>query len=65
LDSELVVKQLNREYRVKDKDLAVVFMKVYNASQGFKKVSYRHVRREMNKEADALVNKALDARGGK
>lgn len=62
LDSELVVKQLNREYKVKDKGLAVVFMKVYNASLGFKKVSYRHVRREMNKEADALVNKALDAR---
>ncbi len=62
LDSELVVKQLNREYKVKDKGLAVVFMKVYNASLGFKKVSFRHVRREMNKEADALVNKALDAR---
>ncbi len=65
LDSELVVKQLNREYKVKDKDLAVVFMKVYNASQGFAKVSFKHVRREFNKEADALVNKALDERAGK
>jgi ribonuclease HI len=60
LDSELVVRQLNREYKVKDKDLAPLFMKIYNAAMGFKKVSFRHVRREMNKEADALVNKALD-----
>lgn len=60
LDSELVVKQLKREYRVKDKDLAPLFVKVYNGALGFKKVSFRHVRREMNKEADALVNKALD-----
>jgi ribonuclease HI len=60
LDSELVVKQLNREYKVRDKDLAPLFMKIYNASMGFKKVTYRHVRREMNAEADKLVNKALD-----
>jgi ribonuclease HI len=60
LDSELVVKQLNREYRVKDKDLAQLFIKIYNAVMGFKSVSFRHVRREMNKEADKLVNRALD-----
>ena len=60
LDSELVVRQLNREYKVKDKNLAVIFMKVYNAGQTFSKVSFKHVRREYNKEADALVNKALD-----
>jgi ribonuclease HI len=61
LDSELVVKQMKREYKVKDKDLAALFMKVYNACQGFKKVTFRHVRRELNKEADALVNKAIDS----
>ena len=60
LDSELVVKQLKREYKVKDKGLAPLFMKVYNAAMGFKKVFYRHVRRELNTEADRLVNKALD-----
>lgn len=60
LDSELIVKQLNREYKVKDKDLAVIFLKVWNISQGFKKVSYRHVPREKNKEADRLVNEAID-----
>ena len=60
LDSELVVKQLNREYRVKDGDLAKLFLEIYNASVGFKSVKYSHVRREMNKEADRLANEAMD-----
>ncbi|MBP9802013.1 ribonuclease HI family protein [Patescibacteria group bacterium] len=62
LDSELVVKQLNKEYRVKDADLAKLFVKVWNLSQEFKSISFRHVRRELNKEADRLVNLALDSR---
>ena len=62
LDSELVVRQLNREYKVKNKELAPLFMKVYNLSQGFKKISFQHVIRERNKEADALVNKAIDSK---
>jgi ribonuclease HI len=60
LDSELVVKQLNREYKVKDKDLAKVFVKIWNLTLKFKKIKFFHVRREANKEADALVNQALD-----
>lgn len=60
LDSELVVKQMNREYKVKDKDLAQLFVKVYNLIQGFKKVTFTHVYREQNKEADQLVNEAID-----
>jgi len=60
LDSELVVKQLNREYKVKDKDLAPLFIKVWNLSLSFKKITYNHIRREKNKEADKLVNEAID-----
>lgn len=60
LDSELVVKQLNREYKVKDKDLAPLFVQVWNLSLGFKKVTFQHVPREKNKEADKLVNEAID-----
>lgn len=60
LDSELVVKQLNREYKVKDKDLAPLFIKVWNLSLGFQKIVFRHVPREQNKEADKLVNEAID-----
>jgi len=62
LDSELVVKQLNREYKVKDKDLAVQFMKIWNILPEFKKVTFTHVRREQNKTADRLVNEVLDER---
>ena len=60
LDSELAVKQLNREYKVKHPEIAKRFLEVWNLQQGFKKVTYRHVRREFNKEADALVNECID-----
>ncbi|MDO8592553.1 MAG: ribonuclease HI family protein [bacterium] len=63
LDSELVVKQLNREYRVKDKGLAPLFVSVYNLSLGFKKIAFKHIRREKNQWADKLVNLALDQAG--
>ncbi|MBI5765600.1 ribonuclease HI family protein [Candidatus Falkowbacteria bacterium] len=62
LDSELVVKQLNREYKVKDKGLAPLFVKIWNLAQGFKKISYKHIFREQNKLADRLVNEAIDER---
>ena len=60
LDSELVVKQLKREYKVKDGGLAILFVKAWNQMNDFKKVSFHHVRREQNKLADKLVNEALD-----
>ncbi len=60
LDSELVVRQLNRQYKVRDADLAPLFLQVWNLSTGFRKVTYTHVRREMNKDADRLVNQAID-----
>ncbi len=60
LDSELIVKQINREYKVKDKDLAKLFIKVYNLIQSFEKINFYHVRREENKRADQLANEAMD-----
>jgi ribonuclease HI len=60
LDSELVVKQLNHEYKVKNADLAPLFLKVYNLSLKFSKISFTHIRRELNKEADRLANEAMD-----
>lgn len=60
LDSELAVKQLNGEYRVKNPDLAKIFLQVYNLRPHFREIRFTHVRREFNKEADAMVNKALD-----
>lgn len=60
LDSELAVKQLNGEYRVKNENLAKLFVQLHNLRQKFQKIVFSHVRREFNKEADAMVNKALD-----
>jgi ribonuclease HI len=60
LDSELVVKQLSGEYKVKDKDLAVQYLKIWNLQNEFKSVTYKHIYREKNTAADSLVNQALD-----
>ena len=60
MDSELIVKQINGEYKVKNPDLAPLFLKFYNLRVGFKKFSVTHIRREKNKEADRMVNKAID-----
>jgi len=60
LDSELVQQQLSGNYKVKNQDLASLFVKVWNLQQGFKKVKYTHVYRTDNKEADKLVNQAID-----
>lgn len=60
LDSELVVKQMRREYKVKEPTLQKKFIEAYNAAMQFKKISFRHTLREGNKEADAILNKILD-----
>jgi len=60
LDSELVCKQINRLYKVKDEKLQLLFLKVYNLKLDLKNIEFKHVRRELNKVADALVNEALD-----
>jgi len=60
LDSELVVKQLNGEYRVRNKDLMPIFLEIKNYLKNFSQVSFSHVRRELNKEADRLANEAMD-----
>jgi len=59
-DSELMVSQLNGEYKVKEDDLKPLFIEVWNLKQEFRSVVFRHVRREENKNADALVRRALD-----
>lgn len=60
MDSELVMKQMRREYKVKEPTLQKLFIQAYNAAAQFKKVAYKHTRRENNKAADAEVNKILD-----
>lgn len=60
LDSEIVVQQLNRKYKVKNSDLASLFVKIWNASQNFKFIEYNYIPREENKLADSQVNLCLD-----
>lgn len=62
-DSELLVKQLNGVYRVKNEGLKPLFLKAQSLLRTFSSVSVKHVRREENKEADALANEAMDVRG--
>jgi len=60
LDSELVQQQLTQRYKVKNQELGSLFVKVWNLAMGFKKVKYVHIYRTDNKEADKLVNEAID-----
>lgn len=60
LDSELVVKQLNHEYKLKEEYIQKNFIEIWNLMLEFKNVIFRHIPREQNKVADALVNEALD-----
>jgi len=66
-DSELMVRQLNGQYRIKDAALKPLAAKILAFRDKFVKqgaaVSFNAVRREFNKNADALANKALDAGG--
>lgn len=62
-DSELLVKQLHREYKVKNAGLAPLFVRAWNLAQSFRLCTFRHIPRERNREADALVNAAIDHRG--
>lgn len=60
LDSLLVVQQLKGEYKVKDKELGKLFLKAWNLMAGFQKITFQHIPREKNKQADQLVNEELD-----
>ena len=59
-DSELVVRQVEGKYKVKDAALRELHTEVKRALAGFQSWSIRHVRREHNAEADRLVNEVLD-----
>ena len=62
-DSELVVKQLRGEYRVKHPNLKPLFAAAQALVRGFREVRFEHVRRADNARADGLANEAMDCRG--
>lgn len=63
LDSELVAQQLKGEYRVKNPSIKPLFEQALHLLSGFKKFTIKHIPREKNKEADKLVNKAINLGG--
>ena len=67
LDSELVVKQLLGEYKVRDHKLMHLFLKVQKIQERFEKIIYVHVSREDKFQmiADELLNEELESRGFK
>ena len=64
-DSELVVKQLNHQYKIENEDLQPLFFQVWNLMLDYGSVRFVHVFREQNKDADRMVNNALDSQGRK
>lgn len=62
MDSELVCKQLNNEYQIKEETLFPLFIQVHNLHVStFPTLSFEHVRREANAHADRLANEAMDS----
>ncbi|MGE0057456.1 MAG: ribonuclease HI family protein [Dehalococcoidia bacterium] len=61
MDSELLVKQATGVYRVKHPGLIPLSVRVNELRRKLDAVTFKHVRREFNKQADALANRALDA----
>lgn len=62
LDSELVVKQMKGEYKIKNKELFDIAQKIKNIERKLSsKITYTHVPRVENKQADLLVNQMLDS----
>ena len=59
-DSELVVKQMEGSYRVKNEMLKILVKLAEHLRQGFEEVKIRHIVRKGNREADKLANQAID-----
>lgn len=60
VDSELLYKQLTGQYKILNKELQPLFIEIWNLKQDFKEVTFIHIPREQNKEADRLVNASLN-----
>lgn len=64
-DSELVVKQINGQYKVKHPDMIPLHREARQLLSKLPRASLSHVRREQNREADRLANQALDERASR
>jgi ribonuclease HI len=59
-DSELLIRQLNGEYKILDEKIQPLFLKIWNLRLDFKKLKFKLIPREKNQEADRLVNETLN-----
>ncbi|MGD8374081.1 MAG: ribonuclease HI family protein [Candidatus Woesebacteria bacterium] len=62
IDSLLIVNQMSGIYQIKNRDLWPIYTNIKDLISKFDKVTFKHVPRELNKEADAMVNRILDER---
>jgi ribonuclease HI len=62
-DSELLVNQMNGKYKILEENLQPLFLELWNLRLDFKKVKFKLISRNKNKEADKLVNQTLDSLG--
>jgi len=60
-DSELLIKQLAGVYKILEPKIQLLFLEVWNLRLDFKKIKFKLISREKNKEADRLVNEVLDS----
>lgn len=65
MDSQLVIRQLSGQYKIKNRDLMPHYEAINDLAKQFKRITFTHVPRELNKLADAEVNTTLDAETGK
>ena len=63
MDSELLAKQLNGEYKVKDANMKALFDRSLSLLKNFSSFEVKHIERLKNREADRLVNKAINLAG--
>ncbi len=61
-DSELLVKQLNGEYKIVNENIQPLFLQIWNLKIDFLKVKFKQIPREKNKDADRLANEAMDSK---
>lgn len=60
MDSKLIVEQINGKWKVKSVTLRPLYNTVVGLLPNFKKITFKHIYRHLNKHADGLVNKILD-----
>ena len=65
LDSQLIARQLNGEYKIEEERLFPLFIKIWNLKMNCGPIKFSEIPREQNKEADRLANEAMDGENSK